>query len=1007
MPKQNAIIQAFNRGRMSVKALSRVDLENTRLFSEVQTNWMSRTLGSMMLRPGQQYIGTSNSSNFAQYIPFIFSVTDTAIIELTDSLLRVRDSTEAVITRVSVSTAIINGTMAAYLLNPDFAASTGWTANAGWVISGGIATGTLASTDLEQTTGVTLIAGKSYSLTFTMTRSAGTLTPKIGGTSGTARSSSATFTETIVAGASQLLEFTGAGFTGTVDTITIEPTNTGWLDMDESGATSTFTSTGYMSLTGTNFNKAIRIQQVAVSGGDQNHEHALRLVIERGPVLLRVGSTSGGQEYISEQTLGTGIHSLTLTPTGDFYIWLANVHAYASLVDTVSIEASGAMTIATPWPLAALPYVRYTQSGDVIYCACDGYQQRKIERRSTNSWSVVKYEPEDGPFMLDNFTTNKITPSATSGDITLTATSALFASTNVGGLYRVTSLGQQVTIAASGADQWSTSIRVTGGGTASQTATLRTFDIDITGTWVGTVRLQRSLDVEGSWVDVTSKSWTANTSTSYNDGLTNQIVYYRIGIKTAEYTSGTATASLTYSSGGITGVARITAYTSATSVSARVITNFGGTDASAAWAEGAWSDRRGYPTSVCLYEGRSGWAGRDKLWCSESDSFEDFDDNTVGDAGPISRSIGEGPVDVINWLLPMQRLIVGAGGAEWVVKSTTFDEPLTPTNFNIKSPSTQGSAAIGAVKIDSRGVFVQRGGTRVFEIFFNVDVEDYDSNDLTKFCPEIGAAYFSRLAVQRQPDTRIHCVREDGTVGILIRDPVEQVRCWVDYETDGVVEDVFVLPGDDEDKVYYSVKRTINGSTVRYLERWALETECVGGTLNKQLDSFILYAGVSTTTITGLTHLEAETVAVWGNGAYLGTYVVASGQITGLSSAVTSAVVGLPYTATYKSSKLAYAAGLGTAIGQRKRVSQIGVGLVNTHKDGLYYGPDFDNLDALPNVEDGATTSADYVWETYDKDMFEFGGRWDTDARICLQATAPKPCTVTHLTMAVTTNDEG
>lgn len=105
----------------------------------------------------------------------------------------------------------------------DFAAATGWTAGSGWTIGSGVATGSTASTDLERTCDIPLIEGASYSVTFTTTRSAGSVVVKLGGTSGTSRSTADTFTETIVAGSGQLLEFTGTGFTGTIDDIVIVP----------------------------------------------------------------------------------------------------------------------------------------------------------------------------------------------------------------------------------------------------------------------------------------------------------------------------------------------------------------------------------------------------------------------------------------------------------------------------------------------------------------------------------------------------------------------------------------------------------------------------------------------------------------------------------------------------------------------------------------------------------------------------------------------------------------
>ena len=106
------------------------------------------------------------------------------------------------------------------ITNGAFAADTDWTKGAGWSIGSGVATGATASTDLEQT--VSIAPGLTYELVFTMTVSAGTVTPKIGGNSGTARSTAATFTETITAGgANSLIEFTGAGFSGTIDDVTL------------------------------------------------------------------------------------------------------------------------------------------------------------------------------------------------------------------------------------------------------------------------------------------------------------------------------------------------------------------------------------------------------------------------------------------------------------------------------------------------------------------------------------------------------------------------------------------------------------------------------------------------------------------------------------------------------------------------------------------------------------------------------------------------------------------
>lgn len=111
-----------------------------------------------------------------------------------------------------------------YTTNGGFDTDTGWTKEAGWVIGSGVATGTLVTGSLYQTAALPIINEESYTITYTITRSAGSITPKIGGRSGTAQTASGTYTETIIAGSNQALTFTGAGFTGTVDNVSIHRT---------------------------------------------------------------------------------------------------------------------------------------------------------------------------------------------------------------------------------------------------------------------------------------------------------------------------------------------------------------------------------------------------------------------------------------------------------------------------------------------------------------------------------------------------------------------------------------------------------------------------------------------------------------------------------------------------------------------------------------------------------------------------------------------------------------
>jgi hypothetical protein len=358
----------------------------------------------------------------------------------------------------------------------------------------------------------------------------------------------------------------------------------------------------------------------------------------------------------------------------------------------------------------------------------------------------------------------------------------------------------------------------------------------------------------------------------------------------------------------------------------------------------------------------------------------------------------------------LTRLIIGTAGSEFSIKSTSIDEPLTPQNAQAGDPSTQGSReGVSAVKVDNRGIFAQRSGKRLFEIVFSSESYEYEPRDLTLLAPDItGGAKVMGMAVQRQPDTRIHVWLSDGSVLVLTYEPAEEVACWSRIRLGGAghVERVVVLPGEDEDQVFYRVRRTINAQTKRYLERMALEDEAVGGTMNKQADSFIIRPSITGTTVTGLTHLEGMQVVAWGGGADLGTYTVSAGSIT-LTAAVTATdvMVGLSYEALWKSTKLAYAAVAGTALAQTKKVNRLALILGPTHNDGLYFGRDFTNMDPLPRRVNGRPVEPNEILDDFELSGTAFPGEWNTDSRLCLKATAPKPAEVQAAIISVETHE--
>lgn len=777
--------------------------------------------------------------------------------------------------------------------------------------------------------------------------------------------------------------FTNGGFDSDVS---------GWTDADEIGAASTWDSGGYLKLVGTGFAAARRRQSVAIT--ETNTVHAIRVTIERGPVVMRVGSTAGDDNIFRQAVLRTGAHSIAFDPNGNstVHVEFSSILKYPVLVDSVAFE-SGVVTLPTPWPTADdNKTLRWRQSGDVVFVASN-VQQRRIERRDNNSWSLVVYEANDGPFFVENTDSISITPSAISGEITLTATQPIFRSGHIGAIWRLTSQGQRVEGALVAELTYTNAIRVTGVGND------RKFTVSRSGTWSGTLRLQRSIGDVGAWVTVAS--YTGNASISYDDGLDNTIAYYRIGFDSGDFTSGQADVYLEFSAGSITGVVRITGVTSSTAVDAIVLRDLGGAEATTIWAEGSWSDWSGWPTAVAISDGRLCWFGNGRAYCSVSDAYTSFDPDYEGDAAPINRSVSDASGFDIGWAMALGRLYVGTSAAVQVIRSSSLDEPITASNYNVKPTSGKGAASMMPAISGKIGYFVGGDGISLYEMRPDQAAIDYTINKMTVLCPEIAEVGIVKIAAQEEPDLRVHCVLADGTVAVLVRDEAENVVCWVNMETDGFIEDVAVLPAEIEDRVFFRVRRVINGATVRYHEELARFDECRGGALSLLSDSNMMGTGV----VSGLDHLEGEDVVVWADGVDQGVHTVASGALPTLATSFTEWCAGLGYQARYRSAKLVGQTGMGVSMTQTSRINSLGLLLADTHAQGIEFGPDYTVLDGLPLVENGADVDPDLVWDAYDEGMVEFPGDWDTDNRICLVANAPRPASVLAAVINVDRHD--
>ena len=465
------------------------------------------------------------------------------------------------------------------------------------------------------------------------------------------------------------------------------------------------------------------------------------------------------------------------------------------------------------------------------------------------------------------------------------------------------------------------------------------------------------------------------------------------------------------------GLAKIVTVSSTLVVVANVIETLSTTSATTDWSLGAWSITTGYPSCVSFYEQRLVFAGTTEqpqtLWFSKSGDYENFDENyhgTVADDDSITYTIASNQVNAIRFLSATRTLIVGTVGGEFSVSGGGTDDPVTPTNILIKKQSNHGCANIDAIPVGNVTLFLQRAKRKIRELAYNFDVDGYVAPDMTILAEHISETGINEMSYQQEPNQIIWCVRQDGQLVGLTYQREQQVVAWHQHIFGGafstgiaVCESVATIPTNDKEyQTWVIIKRTINGVTRRYVEyiNQFDFTETDNTTFNF-LDSQLSYSGSSTTTISGLEHLEGQTVSVLANGSTHPDRTVSNGSIT-LARASTKVKVGLPYTSILQTMRIDAGAQNGTSQAKTKRIYNITVRLYESI--GVEVGPNLSNMEAIPFRSSAALMDTAIPVYTGDKEI-EFRGNYESDGFIFVRQTQPLPLTILSLYPDLTTND--
>lgn len=749
---------------------------------------------------------------------------------------------------------------------------------------------------------------------------------------------------------------------------------TGWTDQSGAGSSISHDATNDLMLVTSNGTTDGHAEQsVAVGASYQSNTHVLRFRVTgvAGDFLtVQVGTTSTGTELI-EQDCGVGYHIIGFTPgAATIYVQFVNSRAKSIGVDDIEILSNEALELTTPFTASEILDADVPQANDVMYIFTSSTTKPyKLLRYGNETWSLEEVEFIDGPYLDQNI--ENILPS--------NATVGL-------GQKRSTATGSSTTLSPSAATGLGITI------TASAVDGIND-DQGFLSTDVG--RLVRIQD----------------------------------------------------SSSSDAGYAIITGVSSTTQVTADVRRDFNATTATTRWWLGAISETTGYPTTGVFHQQRLVVAGvtdfPQAIMFSQTADIENMrPDSFVSSALTVQAddamnvSLASTRSNAIRWLKSSNELIIGTSGGEWIIQPSSSSSVITPTDINALKQSSVGSSGINPVEANDSIIFNQRGSRKLYDYNYDDNVRKYRPRELTILAHTVTNPGLTRLAYAQEPSSIVYGVRTDGQVGAMTYKPDENKVTWARYlvggtfnSGDAVVEDIGVIPGadgggrvydsGDRDEVWMVVKRTINGSTKRYIEvlqgmfegpeKNDFSTDALWETqmLTDQKDAFyvdsgLTYDGSATTSITGLSHLEGETVKILADGAIHPDKTVSSGGVT-LDYEASKVHIGLGYTHRYKSLKLNYGSARGTSIGKIKRVNRVTMVLLDAAT--FSYGSAVDDLAVVEFRE--TTDLMDTAVPLYTGERTEeFPGVYDSDSRIVIESDNPAPFVLLALAPEMKTNEK-
>ena len=242
--------------------------------------------------------------------------------------------------------------------------------------------------------------------------------------------------------------------------------------------------------------------------------------------------------------------------------------------------------------------------------------------------------------------------------------------------------------------------------------------------------------------------------------------------------------------------------------------------------ETPFNSANNYPRSVSYFEQRRIFAGTNNapqtIWMTRSGTESDLSYSLpVKDSDRINLRVAAREVNTINHIVPLTQLLLLTSSAEWRVSPINSDA-LTPTTISVRPQSYIGANDVQPEIVNNTVVYCAARGGHVRELGYSWQASGFVTGDLS-----IRAAHlFDDLTLvdmcySKSPQPILWFVSSNGNLLSLTYMPEQQIGAWAQHDTLGLYESCTAVAEGNEDRLYVIVKRTINGNSVRYIERMA------------------------------------------------------------------------------------------------------------------------------------------------------------------------------------------